>query len=298
MLSVGIKKELMFFTRSFRMWGILIAAIVIAVASPFLMKLTEFMFGVIDDSGIFDPDNTEAVVADVGEDYRVEEMSADITGGIGFEEMQDSKYLATAGCISALADLTSTLMLIIMLVTMYSAGGELKKRSMIIPQNAGLTPKLYVMPKFIVYPVIVGVIAFCGVWINYGASCILFPDNDISLTGVAVTSLVVFVFDIFMTCGYFALGLCTAKAGLSVIIMYGGNVIFSALFTALGADKFHPFTLVSQAQTALATGEVDSLNLWGSVGVTLLISLLCYFVTLFVISAKKIDNRGKQDMEL
>lgn len=298
MLKVGIKKELMFFTRSFRVWGVLIAAIVFAVASPMLMKLTEFMVGAINDSGILDSGDKEAVIAEADDNYQVMEMSVNINESIDFDSMQDSKYLSLAGCISSLADLTSTFMLIVMLVTMYSAGGELKKRSMIIPQNAGLTPKLYVLPKFIVYPVVVGAIAFCCTWISYGATNILFPDNDITVKGVAVAALVAFVFDIFMTAAYFTLGLCTSKAGLAVVIMYGGNVIFSALFMALGADKFHPFTLVSQAQTALTMGEVDSLNLWGSIGVTLLIALLCYFVTLFVISAKRIDNRGKQEMEL
>lgn len=34
MLKEGIKKEMMFFTRSFRVWGILVAAVLLAAAAP------------------------------------------------------------------------------------------------------------------------------------------------------------------------------------------------------------------------------------------------------------------------
>jgi len=213
-------------------------------------------------------------------------------------DMTDESYMAKLGAISALGDLTSTLMLIFMLVTMYSAGGELKKRSMIIPQNAGLSSKLYILPKFIVYPASVALFAFCGIWIGFGISALVFGGIEISISNIAVSALLAAVFDAFMTVLYFTLGLCTSKAGLSVVIMYGGNVILTTLFSALGADKFHPFTLTSQAQNAVLENGFDSVNLWGSIGITVLLMVLCYFVTLFVISARRIDNRGKEEMEL
>ena len=297
MLKTGLKKEMMFFTRSFRMWGILLAAVLFAVVSPLLMKVSFMMLDAIGDMDF----SMEDTVPDSGDNGEVvnnmADFSMEITGDVDFGSLSDAEF-ASLGVISSLGDLTGTLMLVAMLVTMYSAGGELKKRSMIIPQNAGLTPQLYLLPKFLVYPLAMAVFGFCGIWISYGTCCLMFPNNDITIGAVAVTALVAGVFDAFMTAAYFTLGLCTAKAGLSVVIMYGGNAILTVLFSALGADKFHPFTLTTQAQEALLGEEVDKVNLWGSIGITLLIILLCYFVTLFVISAKRIDNRGKEEMEL
>lgn len=296
MLKMGIKKEMMFFTRSFRMWGIVLAAVLLAAASPLLMKLSFFMLSSIEDVDL------GALSGDLSISEKLDaapsDMSLNMSEDLDFGPLTDEKYMGPMGVVGALGDLTSTLMLIAMLVTMYSAGGELKKRSMIIPQNAGLTPKLYILPKFLLYPTALAVFGFCGIWISYGVSCLVFPNNTIPIGGVAIAALVAAVFDAFMTAAYFTLGLCTSKAGLSVVIMYGGNVLLTALFSALGADKFHPFTLTTQAQNALMGEETDAVNLWGSIGVTLLIIVLCYFVTLFVISAKKIDNRGKEEMEL
>ena len=295
MLKTGLQKEMMFFTRSFRMWGILLAAVIFAVVSPLLMKVS---FMMLDAIGDMDFSMEDTVPNEDGDGVNnMSDFSMEITGDMDFGALSDAEF-ASLGVISSLGDLTGTLMLVAMLVTMYSAGGELKKRSMIIPQNAGLSPQLYILPKFLVYPLAMAVFGFCGIWISYGTCCLMFPSNDITVSAVAVTALVAGVFDAFMTAAYFTLGLCTAKAGLSVVIMYGGNAILTVLFSALGADKFHPFTLTSQAQNALLGEGVDHANLWGSIGITLLIILLCYFVTLFVISAKRIDNRGKEEMEL
>lgn len=289
MLKEGIKKELMFFTRSFRIWGVIIAAVLFAAASPLLMRLSFEMLSSIENMELGGDDDfsTQSI-----------NMDMEISGSDIMGDMTDESYMAKLGAISALGDLTSTLMLIFMLVTMYSAGGELKKRSMIIPQNAGLSSKLYILPKFIVYPASVALFAFCGIWIGFGISALVFGGIEISISNIAVSALLAAVFDAFMTVLYFTLGLCTSKAGLSVVIMYGGNVILTTLFSALGADKFHPFTLTSQAQNAVLENGFDSVNLWGSIGITVLLMVLCYFVTLFVISARRIDNRGKEEMEL
>lgn len=298
MLKTGIKKEIMFFTRSFRMWGVMMAAVLLAVASPLMMKLSVFMLSSIEDSDFDFGDLDPSISENVNNMTMDMPVNVSISPDFNFGAMTDEEYMAPLGIIAAMGDLTSTLMLVTMLVTMYSAGGELKKRSMIIPQNAGLTPKLYLLPKFLVYPLTMAVIGFCGAWISYGTNSLVFSDSGIPVKAAAITALAVAVFDAFMTAVYFTLGLCTSKAGLSVVIMYGGNVILTTLFSALGADKFHPFTLTSQAQNALMGEKTDAVNLWGSIGITLLIIILCYFVTLFVISAKKIDNRGREEMEL
>lgn len=270
MFKTGLHKEILFFCRSFRMWGVIIAAFAFALLDPLLIKVTE------------------SLLAGMGE----------IDPSLAGLELSDVMNMSQLGVVSAVGDLTSTLLLILMLVTMYAAGGELKKRSMIIPQNAGLTPRLYLLPKFLLYPLFGGLLTFLGLLCSWLFSFVLYSEVNVGFPEILLGSISAAVFQLFMVTLYLTLGLSTAKAGLSVVIVYGGNVLLSALFTALGADKFHPFTLTTQAQDIILDEGIDYANLWGSIGVTLLLIALCYFVALFVISAKRIDNRGEEEINL
>lgn len=287
----GIKKELMFFTRSFRIWGVIIAAVVFAVATPLLMKLSSAMLNSIGDMSAEDFDSAYTV-----------QMSYEQTASLDYDMMDifSDDYMVEMSVLGSYGDLTNTLMLIFMLVTMYSAGGELKKRSMIIPRNAGLSTKLYLLPKFIIYPLSVAVFAFCGMLLNGGVTALLFSNAgfEIHFDRLALIGLGAAVYDAFIATAYFALGLCTAKAGIATIIMYGGSTILSLLFQAFRADKFHPYAFAGQMEGILADGTVDAANYWGSIGITLLIMLLLYFITVFVISAKKVDNMGEEEIML
>ena len=286
----GIKKELMFFTRSFRMWGVIIAAVVFAVASPLLMKLSSAMLSSIGDMSGENFDNTYTSQVS----YEQMSVNYDVL------EVFNDDYMVEMSVLGSYGDLTNTLMLIFMLVTMYSAGGELKKRSMIIPRNAGLSTKLYLLPKFIIYPLSVAVFAFCGILLNGGITSLLFSGAEfkIHFDRLILIGLGAAVYDAFIATAYFALGLCTAKAGIATIIMYGGSTILSLLFQAFRADKFHPYAFAGQMEGILADGTVDAANYWGSIGITLLIMLLLYFITVFVISAKKVDNMGEEGIML
>ena len=269
MFKIGLQKELMFFTRSFRMWGVVIAAFAFALLDPLLMRALDSL-----TTSMADIDPTLA-----GVDF----------GGANMSQ---------AGVIGAIGDLTSTMLLILTLVIMYAAGGELKKRSMIIPQNAGLTPKLYLLPKFVLYPVFGAALTFVGVLCSWLFSFALYSEVKVDFGQALLASLLAAVFQMFLISLYLTLGLCTAKAGLSVAVVYGGNVLLQTLFTSLGADKFHPFTMTSQAQNIIMGDAPDYANLWGSIGVTVLLIALCYLVTLFVIAARRVDNRGEEEMTL
>ena len=304
MLSTGIKKELMFFTRSFKLAGVIIAAIALAVASPLMMKLSAAMIGSLDmieedsQSGFGEGVSIAASLYDFGTNnvYREDMLELDPDD---LMSVFNEDNLAPLGILSSFGDTTGTLLLIIMIVTMYSAGGELKKRSRIIPQNAGLSTKLYVLPKFLIYPLAAAILAFVSMLAAGGTTALIFGDvYRVDLGELALTALIAAIYDGFIVTLYFTLGLCTARAGIATIILYGGSAILSTLFTAFGADKFHPFALKNEAQNILLGEGADMVNIWGSIGVTVLLMLLCYFVTVFVISAKKVNNRGKEEIEL
>ena len=269
MFKIGVQKEFMFFSRSFRMWGVIIAAFAFALLDPLMMKALDSMTASMAE---LDPSLAELDL-----------------GGMNMSQ---------GGIVGAIGDLTSTMLLILALVIMYAAGGELKKRSMIIPQNAGLTPQVYLLPKFLLYPLFGALMTFVGIVCAWVFSFALYDEVNVDPGQALLAALLAAVFQMFLITLYLTLGLCTAKAGLSVAVVYGGNVILSTLFTSLGADKFHPFTLTSQAQDVIMEGKIDQANLWGSIGITLLLIALCYFVTLFVISAKQIDNRGEEEINL
>lgn len=307
-MGMGIKKELMFFTRSFRMWGVILAAVVFACLYPPMMKLADSAVSSYSDNYAYDDDYYDYDDDYYGDDYSDKETvafradsdvkSADtIDDLLGVDDLLEGSVFGMLSMMSVLSDMTATLILIFMLVTMYTAGGELKKRSMIIPQNAGLSPKLYLAPKFLLYPPFMLIIAFLGIMLGWGMTTAFF-GSFCPLSTALCAALAAGAYDMFLAAAYFTLGLCTAKAGLSVILVYGGHLIFTVLFDSFGADKFHPFTLVTQAQNLFAGEELDAVNLWGSIAVTLLLIILCYFVTLFVISTRKIDNSGEEQMEL
>lgn len=285
MLKTGLKKELMFFTRSFRLWGVIIAAVAFMILDPALIKLSgSLMNSLASAESASDMEQTAMIDA--------ENPYGDLN------ELMEEALTPAYGIAGTAGDINNAGMLIFMLVTMFAAGGELKKRSMIIPLNAGLTPGLYVTPKFLLYPVTAGAIAFAAIMGSYLFSFVLYSEVNVEIGGLLLGALADGVFAMFMVSLYFTIGLCTAKAGLGVVIMYGGNILLTALFNAFGADKFHPFTLTVQAQEFILYGEGDMLNLWGSIGVTVLLILLCYFVTIFVISAKKVDNIGEEQVML
>lgn len=290
MFKIGIKKEMMFFTRSFRMWGILITAAALAILSPLLMKLMGVMMGGVNLL------TDEAVGTSLSVNIQSGAFSTE------FDDIMsvfDDETLAPMGILSAFGDLTSTLLLVFMIVTMYSAGGELKKRSMIIPLNSGLSTKLYILPKFLVYPVAAAIFGFLGIMLSGVTTMLAFLGSyEMNITVLVLTALITAVYDAFIVTLYFTMGLCTAKAGISAVVIFGGSSILSVLFAAFGADKFHPFALKEMGQELLTGGELDITNLGGSIGVSLLLMLLCYFVTLFVISAKRIDNRGEEKIEI
>ncbi len=312
MLKTGIKKELMFFTRSFKMGGIIIAAIGIAVLSPLMMKLSGMMLNSLESFDASDLDNGVSInitlESAAGRELRTEDMVSLEPGDIMSVFGDDN--LAPLGILSAFGDTTSTFLLIFMIVTMSGAGGELKKRSMIIPRNAGLSTKLYVLPKFLVYPLAAAVFSFIAIISAGAVTKLVFASvYELDIIKLLLIALIAAVYNAFMITLYFTLGLCTARAGIATIILYGGGAVLSLLFASFGADKFHPFALKNEAQNILmsggsdvsnlmSSGEADMINIWGSVGVSLLIMILCYFITVFVISAKKVDNRGGDEINL
>ena len=267
MFKAGLKKELFYFARSFRLWGVLIACVSFAILDPLMIKALEEMTKIMS---------------------QVPEMA----GAMGHLTMT-----AGDGLASGIADITSTGYLICMLVMMETAGGELKKRSTIIPNCSGLTPTAYLIPKFVLYPLFVTIVTFLSVVLCAGLSGMIF-GSAIELENVLVSALSAAVYSLFNISLYLMLGLSTAKAGIAVAICFLFGTLIGTIFQVFGVDKFQPYALQTEA-TVVASGEKpDYLNVFGSIGVTVLLVAIFYLVTLFVLHAKKVDNRGEEKAAL
>ena len=177
MIKSGIKKELMLFTRGFKLLGVIITILAISLLYPFTYKSMELMANQISDMGQQFGGETQG---------QVENSAASINNMLGSISEMYGGSMAAVGFKTGVSSLTSTGSLVIMLLLMSAAGGEQNKRSVIMPTCAGLSPSGYVMPKFIVYPLAIGLMSFIGGMITGGISNLIY--NPFTLQTLLMSS--------------------------------------------------------------------------------------------------------------
>lgn len=278
MIKSGIKKELMLFTRGFKLLGVIITIIVISLLYPFTYKSMELMTNQISDMGQQIGGETAG---------QVDDAVNSINGMMDSISAMYGGSMAAVGFRTGVSALTSTGSLVIMLLLMSTAGGEQKKRSVIIPNCAGLTPMGYVLPKYIVYPLVIAILSFIGGLITGGISNLLY-NNELIINDIIFTSACGAIYMLFLISVYFFTGLSTGRPGISVIIVYAGVNVIPLLLQSLNIDKYNPFAL----QTLLMSSynEADMNNFVLSVIVSLVLSVICCLLALMVTTLRKIDN--------
>ena len=195
--------------------------------------------------------------------------------------------MAAVGFKTGVSSLTSTGSIVIMLLLMSAAGGEQKKRSVIIPTCAGLSPSGYVMPKFIVYPLVIGLMSFIGGMITGGISNLIY-NNELIISDIVFSSVCGAIYMFFITAVYFLTGLSTGRPGISVIIVYAGSTIVPLILQALDIDKYNPFTLQTLLMSSYS--EADMNNFILSTVVSVVLSVIFCLLTLMITTLRKIDN--------
>ncbi|MBQ2799419.1 MAG: ABC transporter permease [Ruminiclostridium sp.] len=274
MFLAGIKKELKLFTRGFRLWGILLAVVGIALMYPGMYKLIEIM-----------ADMLKMMSAEAG--VSADEAVSSIT------EMMDTLAalyggsLSNVGFFTGIVSFTAEGFLIMALLLMATAGGEQKKRSVIMPNCAGLTPAGYVVPKFAMYPAIIGILGFVGVILTALFSQLMFGDA-IPFENVAFSGGCVAFYLVFMISVYFLFGIATGKPGIGVVVMYFGSALLPTLLNAFDINKYNPFALQGMIMTPAA--DADMQNFWLSAVVTVTLTVICCLLSLVITSVRRIDN--------
>lgn len=277
MIKSGIKKELMLFTRGFKLLGVIITIVAISLLYPFTYKSMELMANQISDMGQQMGGETQGQV----------ENAASINNMLGSISEMYGGSMAAVGFKTGVSSLTSTGSLVIMLLLMSAAGGEQKKRSVIMPTCAGLSPSGYVMPKFIVYPLAIGLMSFIGGMITGGISNLIY-NNELIISDIVFSSVCSAIYMFFITAVYFLTGLSTGRPGISVIIVYAGSTIVPLILQALNIDKYNPFTLQTLLMSSYSDADMNNFIL--STVVSVVLSVISCLLTLMITTLRKIDN--------
>lgn len=278
MIKAGIKKELMLFARGFKLLGVIITIVAISLLYPFTYKSMELMANQISDMGQQIGGETQG---------QIENSAASINNMLGSISEMYGGSMAAVGFKTGVSSLTSTGSIVIMLLLMSAAGGEQKKRSVIMPTCAGLSPSGYVMPKFIVYPLAIGLMSFIGGMITGGISNLIY-NNELIISDIVFSSVCSAIYMFFITAVYFLAGLSTGRPGISVIIVYAGSTIVPLILQALNIDKYNPFTMQTLLMSSYS--EADMNNFILSMVVTVVLSVISCLLTLMITTLRKIDN--------
>lgn len=294
MLKTGLKKEIMYLGRTGKLAGVIMAMLIFALLDGLMLKATGAMMSSMSTTM---QQQVEQISENAEESEEINELS-DITNSMSTMTSVFENMSAATVLYSTISDVSSLGILITLLVIKSACGGEQKRRSIIIPRCAGLTPKMYILPKFMLYPLIIFVLAFISVILASVMSQLLF-DGAILFENVLVAAVTLGVYLAFVMTVMLTLGICTEKPGISVIIVLVAINILPSLLSAYRVDRFNPFALpglVGSAVTAenSAFASMDMLNFWVSIGATLIISVILYFVTLLALNSKEIKNEGNE----
>lgn len=289
-LRFCLKKEWAHFSRTFKIWGVIIAAFAVVIAYPLMYKFTGIVMGELVNRGL---------------SISIGEVDAGFLDGMGFEEMAAMFSDASLMYTVAVSGMISIVMLVFMLVLCSAAGGEQKKRAMIIPLCSGLSTKHYVLAKFILYPLVCFIDVFLSSMLC-GALCnALFSNNFINIGNLVISSVMTGVYVVFVICVFMSLGLCTSKPGVMTAIIYIAITIAQTVLQMIsnnyGQILYNPFVLVQTVTGGSVSADFPladySLNIIVSIIVTIAVSALMPLLAIAVLNAKKINNRAEKKPE-
>lgn len=287
-LKYCFKKEWSQFVRTFRLTVMIVVFIAVSVSLPALFGFTNMILQ--EAQGMTDFTQFASVSFDgSGSSYD------DVLSGIGIDNMFD--LYADAGVMFSVtaSNIVSTGALVAMLLLMPAAGGEQKKRAMIVPLCSGLSYTNYLIPKFVIYPISIFLTSFVSVSFA-GLLCNgIFPNNHVSAANIMLIALLAAVYAVFLTTVHLSLGLCTSRPGIMAASVYLGSSIIDSLLQGFGLAKFQPFALSALISQIGMVPDYpvaeETLNIAVSIAIALVVCVLMFFLALGVLSAKKINNR-------
>jgi len=269
--KASFKKEILAYIRTYKLLTIALVIIGLAIFNPLM----------ITGLGVF-----------------IDAMS-DVYDDLGMDVSGMTEMLGTAsstGVTSSVEGITGVGLIVTLLLLNGAAGGEQKKRSVIIPKSAGLRSVAYLLPKFIIYPVSVLIFSIAAMFASRGVSVLLFDINDVSLGGVFLSGVLSGVFLMFYVCFHLTLGTATGKAGMSSAVCITASILLPTIFSLVNPEyMYNPFGLNVLAYSAVISGTIpvsEILDIAVSVVFAVIIMVTTYFIALFAQNARRIDNTG------
>lgn len=301
-LKYSFKKEAAQFIRTFRMIGVIIAILSSAVSYPMMFKFTGMVMDNMTGGG---DGNSQQFTASFSQNEQAPSSSSGgLFSDIDFSEMADTYNDAGIMFATTLVTFAAYGLLITMLILMSAAGGEQKKRAMIVPLCSGLDYQNYLIPKFVIYPLFVFAVSFLCALMAGGLCNAMFRLNHISLANMALSALMISVYMAFIVSVFISLGLCTSRPGIMAPAVFVGQMFLDSLLTGIGVTKYQPFALLSYINSinvSVENGGVDTFeeaaSIMVSIALAVVIAVLMYFLALGVLKAKKIDNTEENKPE-
>jgi len=260
-ISASFKKEMLAFLRTKKLLILICVFIGTALLYPLLIKMMSSMM--------------ELMPEDIG-------VSAQFA-----ESVSNGVYLAVSS-------LQGVGIIVFLLVINSFAGGEQKRRSIIIPNSSGLRAVGYLLPKFIIYPLSVFFMAVLGGMAAWGISLTLFDVHDLGADAVLLSSVLTGVHLMFYTCLHLTIGTATGQAGMSAAICIGVSMLLPTIFMGAGIEAaYNPFALDIMSLAVIIAGKGNA-EIIPTILIALGIMATLYFLALFAQNARKIDNMGNE----
>jgi ABC-2 type transport system permease protein len=281
-ITAGLRKEWLFFWRSFRFGGIVIAFIACALLAPLTSAMMLSMSGVYEEMGMGGMAET-----------------------IAMYEGESGLFLSFGGTIGMFSSafVPPMMFLVVALFIGGMAGGEQKRRSIIIPQTAGLKPLGYVLPKFILFPPLMLVMTVLAMLVcNLACEIIIgrsFPIEVVLMTGtLSGLSLM------FLVCMYMFFGISLAQPRLAILYVGAANAVFPIINMVFDLDRFTPWSLEIMIGSILhnylysESGNLyegmSTVGIVATVAITFALCVVFMLLTHFSLVAKQMDNTADE----
>ena len=259
MIKAGLLKEWFYFWRNFRFGGVILLYAGCALMYPLAFALMNAVAPQMEEFGLV--------------------MHDDALMEIGLQ----TSFMMSLGLISGAV-------IFVLIIIMGAAGKEQTKRSIVMPQTAGLTIAGYVLPKFMLFPPVIFAVSVASMLVT-GAACKVVFGVSYSVETTLLTGAIIGTYSMFLVCMYLFFGISFASPGMSVLYVLAADTAFGALITfGLKVDKYTPWNLIEMVNPIISGGKTDANDIIITVAITLTLSVIFMLLTLFVMTAKRLDN--------
>jgi ABC-2 type transport system permease protein len=263
-ITASFKKEILAFTRTKKFLILFFVFLGAALLYPLLIKAMNSMMEAIPSE------------IDIG-------MTAEFAETVG------------NGTMMAVSSVVGVGLIVFLLVINSFAGGEQKRRSIIIPSSSGLRSASYILPKFIIYPLAVFLMTVVSGMAAWALSLALFDVHDAAADAAFLSSALAGVHLMLYVCMHLTIGTATGRAGMSSAICIGVSMLLPAIFMGAGVGTvYNPFGLDTMSLAAVSSAAGDAGEVMMTVVIALGIMVILYLIALFAQNARKIDNSGNE----